>query len=285
MNCKLLRMTIENLTLSSLRSKKYTDLHSHARRCRRCGKMWEQWLRREEQLASLLSTAQAPAVLGEKVMAELIEAETIVGIEPASLDVYLEISPKGIRRLELRSSAEVRSDKPRIICEDAGLASVGLAHRQLAEYFGGERAFFQLSVDLRHCSTFERSVLQAVSEIPYGEVRSYKWVAEQVGRPRAWRGVGRALHNNPAPIVIPCHRVVRSDGSPGGYAFGEAWKTRLLGLEESSVPLVGCSSTRILCYRGCRRERSVREGNRIHFARLDDALESGYRPCKVCKPA
>jgi O-6-methylguanine DNA methyltransferase len=162
---------------------------------------------------------------------------------------------------------------------------VDRARQQLAEYFDGHRAIFQLPVDLRSCSDFERVVLEATGAIPYGEVRSYKWIAERIGRPKATRAVGNALHRNPAPIVIPCHRVVKSDGGMGGYVFGEGWKKHLLNLERGTVPFVGCASTRILCYRGCRHERRIGDNNRIHFASLDDALESGYRPCRVCQPS
>ena len=79
---------------------------------------------------------------------------------------------------------------------------------------------------------FAKQVYKVVSGIPLGEVRSYKWVAKKCGSPRAYRAVGTALKNNPYPLIIPCHRVVKSDNNLGGYALGLRLKKSLLGLEK-----------------------------------------------------
>jgi methylated-DNA-[protein]-cysteine S-methyltransferase len=78
---------------------------------------------------------------------------------------------------------------------------------------------------------FERRVYTVVSQIPLGEVRSYQWVARKAGNPKAVRAVGQALKRNPYPLLIPCHRVVRSDGTLGGFAFGRVHKKNLIDLE------------------------------------------------------
>ena len=78
---------------------------------------------------------------------------------------------------------------------------------------------------------FAKKVYTIVSQIPLGEVRTYKWVAKKSGRPGAWRAVGTILKNNPLPLVIPCHRVVKSNSRPGGYAFGKKEKEKLIALE------------------------------------------------------
>ncbi|MFA6321443.1 MAG: MGMT family protein [Candidatus Omnitrophota bacterium] len=80
-------------------------------------------------------------------------------------------------------------------------------------------------------SDFEKSVYTAVLKIPSGRVRSYKWVAETIGRPGAARAIGNALNKNPYPVVVPCHRVIKSDGSIGGFAIGLKAKRRLLTKE------------------------------------------------------
>jgi len=105
--------------------------------------------------------------------------------------------------------------------------------RQLGEYFRGEREGFDFPVDLRRLTDFQREVLQATSEVPPGEIVSYKEIARRIGRPKAVRAVGNALGRNPVPILIPCHRVVPTDGSLGGYSGGGGSKTkaRLLALE------------------------------------------------------
>lgn len=82
---------------------------------------------------------------------------------------------------------------------------------------------------------FAKRVYRAVLSIPLGEVRSYKWVAKRAGSPRAWRAVGTILKNNPYPLVVPCHRVVKSDKRSGGYVFGIKNKRMLLDLEEEAI--------------------------------------------------
>lgn len=108
------------------------------------------------------------------------------------------------------------------------------AERQLVEYFAGRRTRFELPIDLASVSEFDRRVLAVVREIPFGGVFTYAEVARRIGRPSAARAVGNAVGRNPAPIVVPCHRVVRSDGSLGGYSGGgPEFKRRLLAIERS----------------------------------------------------
>lgn len=78
---------------------------------------------------------------------------------------------------------------------------------------------------------FEWKVLAATQKIPLGQTRSYQWVARTIGQPQAVRAVGQALHKNPFPLIVPCHRVIKSDGSLGGYAGGREMKKELLSLE------------------------------------------------------
>ena len=105
------------------------------------------------------------------------------------------------------------------------------AARELGEYFAGHRRRFGLPLDLRLAAGFRRTVLSHLPEIGYGHTATYAAVAQLAGRPRAVRAVGTACATNPLPVVVPCHRVVRSDGSVGGYLGGPAAKRALLALE------------------------------------------------------
>ena len=87
-------------------------------------------------------------------------------------------------------------------------------------------------------TAFAKKVYKVVSSIPIGEVRTYQWVARAAGRPRAYRAVGQILKRNPHPFIIPCHRVVKSDSSLGGYVFGVSLKKRLLNLEKQIAKLM-----------------------------------------------
>ncbi len=102
--------------------------------------------------------------------------------------------------------------------------------RQLGEYFQGQRRVFELPLDLRG-TPFQKSVWQAVYEIPFGRTVSYGQIAEIVGRPKGGRAVGAANHDNPIPIVVPCHRVIGADGSLTGFGGGLSLKRKLLALE------------------------------------------------------
>jgi len=109
---------------------------------------------------------------------------------------------------------------------------------QYQEYFAGKRKEFTIPLDMQLITGFRRKALEHLREVPYGVVESYAEVAEAAGSPRASRAVGSACANNPLPIVIPCHRVLRADGSIGGYGGGLGIKERLLDMERGG-PAVG----------------------------------------------
>ncbi len=108
------------------------------------------------------------------------------------------------------------------------------ASKQLLEYFRGKRKSFDFKIDLRKTGFYRKALLQGVSKIPYGETRSYGDIAKKVGSPRAARAVGTANSTNPLPFVIPCHRVVASNGL-GGYGGGLPMKRKLLRLESERI--------------------------------------------------
>lgn len=118
----------------------------------------------------------------------------------------------------------------------AGEAPEGLAlavFQELDEYFEGKRKTFDIPLRT-HGTPFQEKVWAALRAIPYGEVRSYKEVAEAIGHPKAYRAVGMANNANPIFIIVPCHRVIGNDGSPTGYGGGLPMKKALLSLERGN---------------------------------------------------
>jgi O-6-methylguanine DNA methyltransferase len=167
--------------------------------------------------------------------------------------------------------------------------------RAVARRLAGDRRV-RLPLDLRGRTPFEVAVLMKALEIPRGEVRPYGWVAAEIGRPRAVRAVGSALAHNPVPLVVPCHRVVRSDGMIGQYSMGGPQaKRRVLGSEgldagwleaeaAAGHRYTGSDTTHIVCHPTCRDARRVTDRHRVTFASLAAARTAGYRPCKHCRP-
>jgi methylated-DNA-[protein]-cysteine S-methyltransferase len=121
--------------------------------------------------------------------------------------------------------------------EDRGILAtessgpINPVREQLREYFAHRRQDFTLPVDLVGVTPFTRQVLEATASVPFGEVRTYQGIANAIGKPSATRAVGNALGRNPVPVIVPCHRVVRSDGSMGWYTGGAHIKERLLDIE------------------------------------------------------
>jgi O-6-methylguanine DNA methyltransferase len=167
--------------------------------------------------------------------------------------------------------------------------------RAIARRLAGDRRA-RVDVDLRGRTDFERAVLLKALQIPRGEVRPYGWVASEIGHPAAVRAVGTALGHNPVPLLIPCHRVVRSDGHIGQYSLGGpenkrallAWEgadpDELERLARAGIRYIGSDTTRIVCHPTCNHARRVSDRHRMTFRSMDEAARSGYRPCRVCRP-
>lgn len=220
-----------------------------------------------------------PSHLTRRVLERLRQVEH----DGASLVDSLSIraTARGVRLVRRRDSQfDAGSSTP----DRAARRLVERAREELAEYFEGRRVFFSVPVDLSGVPDFQQKVLEAAGAIPFGEHRSYAWIARRIARPGAARAVGQALGSNPAPFLVPCHRVLRNDGGLGGYIFGTALKSRLLDLERTTPVLEGCSSTRTVCLVGCPAGGRMRPDRRVIFASVEDARSVGYRPCRVCRP-
>jgi methylated-DNA-[protein]-cysteine S-methyltransferase len=130
--------------------------------------------------------------------------------------------------VDLQLEALATAVSPRLLEAPARLDPL---RRELDEYFAGRRRGFDLPLDWRLTAGFVRRILEATAAIPYGETRTYAEMAAIAGSPRAFRAAGSALGANPIPIVVPCHRVLRTGGGLGGYGGGLEVKRELLRLE------------------------------------------------------
>ncbi|CAA9501814.1 MAG: Methylated-DNA--protein-cysteine methyltransferase [uncultured Solirubrobacteraceae bacterium] len=187
--------------------------------------------------AAALAAASARLLAAAASESDVVYAELDSPVGP----IVAAATSKGLARLAYRDfnggldavlEALATKLSPRIVEAPARLDAV---RRALDEYFAGRRRDFDLPVDLSLTAPFGRAVLEACARIPFGATSSYRAVAADAGRPSASRAAGNALGANPVPIIVPCHRVLRTGGGLGGYTGGVATKRHLLTLEGTQL--------------------------------------------------
>jgi O-6-methylguanine DNA methyltransferase len=241
-------------------------------------------------LAQLADLQAAPtASLVERVYASVVRIEMPTPVHAA----FVAYSDAGI------SYVRPAEDQDRFVAEfqerfERPVRLVARPPRVLAEAVRTGRTR-HLDYDLGRLTPFEQAVLRKTLEIPMGETRPYGWVAAEIGRDRAVRAVGTALGHNPVPFLIPCHRVVRSDGTEGDYGFGAHMKRELLRGEEVNLDEIhdlaarglrylASDTTGIVCYPSCHEARRITPPHRVGFRSLAHAQQAGFHPCPVCRP-
>ncbi|MGH3088605.1 MAG: methylated-DNA--[protein]-cysteine S-methyltransferase [Rubrobacteraceae bacterium] len=252
----------------------------------------------EERVAELLRDAATRLGAPQKSRDEFVEQALTRGTDRLFTcdsplgELYVGVSGRGVRLLGKAVSPEefsvrYRERFGRLLSWGADERTRRIAER-MATALTGEK--IEVPADLSGTTPFQRRVLEVVKGIPRGEVRPYVWVAREAGSPGASRAVGSVMANNPVPLVIPCHRVVRNDGTTGGYAFGAEEKVGLLEGEGVPVgelagsPYLATPTTGIFCHATCPNARRIKPENRRRFRSAEAATDAGYRPCKVCRP-
>jgi O-6-methylguanine DNA methyltransferase len=247
-----------------------------------------------------LSAVEAPVSLLPAVLRLTDLADSYLPLETPVGNVFVAWNSRGIIAVMRRNDAATfaldftRQYQRRVIETDAQTAHS--LRPALEATVRGERKA-PMPFDLQALTEFEQAVLRKALEIPRGQVRPYGWIAREIGHPRAMRAVGSALKHNPIPLLIPCHRVVLSDGHLGQYAMGGTdIKRALLSVEgaepevletlaERHIHFFGSDTTDIFCFPTCRHARRVAPQHRVPFSSAHEAVSRGYRPCKVCRPA
>jgi O-6-methylguanine DNA methyltransferase len=244
---------------------------------------------------------EAPEGFVDAVMDRLglSEGDRLVTVQSAAGDLFVAFNDGGISAVMPATLFDDDAAKFAVHHRrETGRPIVGAATRPPAGLLAALRSgrATNLRYDLSGLTSFERAVLTKTLEIPSGEVRPYGWVAREIGRPRAVRAVGSALGRNPVPVLIPCHRVVRSDGQIGNYGLGVAMKRTLLSAEgvdidrlerlaDAGVRFVASDTTHVFCVPSCVHARRIRLAHEVHFRTEAAASSAGYRPCAHCAPA
>ena len=285
------------------------QVYAHVTLCSACRQLLDHYRQLQSHL-SVLSSMQGEK-LGLLAARRRLDAHLIRQRRPRLQlkvwrspvgDIRLGATEKGVALIEFVRDDESPTSPPRwdqdFTIENTGAAIDALIEK-LEAYFSGETCSLDWVVDdVLMRSDFQRAVLRATAEVPYGTVVTYQGIADTIGQPKAVRAVAQALRHNPVPIHIPCHRVIGSDGSLTGYAGNLVeLKQKILAIE--GIPVVttekGLVIPRARMYVGWRRDRSfcrpdcscLKEqatGDRAFLPSQSRAVEMGYEPCDVCRP-
>lgn len=228
--CEVVEEALPAMVIGDLTTEDEHAIEEHCVECRDCADIrstWETGLAEPQPPPDLLSLSPARALglheghygLMESPVGDLLIVVTDDGVADIS---YLAHRDREERFAELEERGILATERSPVIEP---------VREQLREYFGHQRTDFSLPVDFVGLTPFTRQVLEATSHVPFGHVRTYRGIAEEIGKPKASRAVGNALGRNPVPVIVPCHRVVRADGSMGWYTGGPHIKEKLLDIE------------------------------------------------------
>ena len=289
MRCRSVLTRIDAMRTGELPDAESSAIHDHLTTCSSCDES-------VTDLEVLTSTLKATTVAPPRSLREICNDHFDV-IDAGGRQVLVAFSDRGIRMITTGATeAKFRSMYARRFGRD--LIESKLPERlrkQVVAALSGEGVAKPV-VDFEDAGEFERRVLEILTKIPRGEVRTYTWVAQQAGNPKAVRAVANVCARNVVPFVVPCHRVVPVSGGIGNYAFGSPVKRDLLRREgvpveeleklaERGVRYIGSKTTHIYCFPTCRDAMRIRDENRVGLRDEDDAAKKGFRPCKRCQPA
>jgi methylated-DNA-[protein]-cysteine S-methyltransferase len=228
--CEVVEEAIPVMVIGDLERPDEAAIVSHCAYCRSCADQLATW-------ETGLAEPPPPAVEERPVPARALglKAAHYGLMESPVGDLLIVVTDDGVADVSYlanRDREELFSElEERGILASERASDVVPVREQLEEYFGHHRTTFSLPVDLTGLTPFTQQVLKATSHVPFGQVSTYQGIASAIGRPSATRAVGNALGRNPVPVIVPCHRVVRSDGSMGWYTGGAHIKERLLDIE------------------------------------------------------
>lgn len=284
MQCRSVLTRVDALRTGELEAAEQSAVHEHLRICRSCDESAGDVDLLSHDIKSL--TVAPPRSCRETL------ADTFAAVD----DVWVAFSDRGIRLIHRGSFAEFSAAHAARYCRTLREGTLPESLRKQVEAALHGEGVSKPRIDWDdELSPLEREVLGTLTKIPRGEVRTYEWVARQIGRPKAVRAVGSVCARNAVPFVVPCHRVVPSAGGVGQYAFGSAMKREMLrregvdidaldALSRQRVRFIGSRTTKIVCFPTCKDANRIREDNRVPFHGAEEATKKGFRPCRRCQP-
>lgn len=296
MQCKSVLIRLDELRTGELEPTVAGDVKTHLQKCSSCEHTLDAINELADHVRMIKPRVQPATSILDGVRAAMADSfDKIVG---GGRRAWVAFSAEGVTmiRLDCKDEPEMKAIyRARFNRELRRAVIPANFHRQIERALSGEGIGEPLvDIDAR-VSPFEREVLRMALSIPRGEVRTYAWLAQQLGRPKSARAVGNALARNPVPLLFPCHRVVPSAGGVGSYAFGSATKRELLRSEgvavddldelaHRSIRYIGSAATRAYCFPTCRDARRITAANRIELHDEKEAAARGFHPCSRCQP-
>ena len=292
MRCKSALTRIDALRTGELPVAERGEVKDHLRTCSSCDESLDDVGQLAEAVKAL--AVQPPRSVKDVCTQQLSDKTAAVTLSGRLVRVAF--SDRGLRMISLDASEEEFRDRYTArFGRDLIAGELPDELRQQVEAAIAGQGVAKPLVDLDDVTEFERNVLEILTSIPKGEVRTYAWVASQAGRPKAVRAVGNICARNIVPFVVPCHRVVPTTGGVGNYAFGTPVKRDLLqregvatdeleDLARKGVRFIASSATGVFCYPGCRGAMRTPVGSRVFLRSTDQAVEKGFKPCQRCQP-
>jgi O-6-methylguanine DNA methyltransferase len=289
MRCRSALTRVDALRTHELSHDERSAVESHLKKCKSC----DESLHDVERLTSAVKAALT--IAPPRSCKDALCRDSFDRVEAGGREVWVAFSGNAIRMITARTADELRERYAKRYGRDLQRAAIPEAlEREVVAALTGA-GVGKPHVDIGEASDLETAVQRALSSIPVGEVRTYAWVAQQTGNPRAIRAVASYCAKNIVPFVVPCHRVVPSSGGVGKYAFGTPMKRELLAREGvdvdaldalagQGVRYIGSRTTKIYCFPTCRDARRIREENRVPFHGAGEAEQKGFRPCQRCRP-
>ena len=288
MRCDSVRRRLDASRTSELPPREQEAVEQHLRTCAAC----RQSLADLRLLATSLRAIEPPR---RPRRASLLIADSYDVLEAPEGKVFVAFSANGLRLIRKGTLAELRALYQQRYGRSLDRAPLPAPLRkQVLAALRGEGVQKAL-LDVKQSTDLEQRVLATLHRIPRGEVRTYSWLAQQVGRPKAVRAVGNIVAKNAVPYVVPCHRVVPATGGVGNYIFGSAAKRALLeregvdvagldALARKQIRFIGSRTTHIFCFPTCRDARRIRRENQVPLHGATEAVDKGFRACKHCQP-
>ena len=284
MRCRSALTRVDALRTRELSPDERSEVESHLKKCKSCDESLH-------DVASLAGAIKSLALAPPRSCKDTLCGDSYDRVG----DVWVAFSKDGIRMITARSVDDLQVRYAKRYGRDLQRATIPEALKREVEAALRGEGVGKPHVDVDDATDLETAVMHALTSIPRGEVRTYAWVAQQTGRPKAIRAVASYCAKNILPFVVPCHRVVPSSGGVGQYAFGSKMKRELLkregvdvdaldGLAKDGVRYVGSRTTKIYCFPTCRDARRIREENRVPFHGASEAERKGFRPCQRCRP-